>query len=510
MTKATFLEKRLESVKTFLADFKTPITASLIAGLLSYIFIFTNKLPNHDDAFMMFNKGIGLESGRWGLSILSMIFPDFSMPWIYGIFAVVFISLAVCVIVKMFDIKSKVIQATLAALIVSFPSLATAFSYMFFTYVYALAFLLAVLAAYFVSKRGVFNYIIAVALLGFTLSVYQGFISVAAGLLLVYLVKELVSGEITPKSFILNCLRCLVFLIITLGVYLGVTFIIFAVTGEGFGRYAQNNFAVMNEPLFKRFLRLYSMFKREIFDSQNGLINGNLCRILNIILLLVIAVEGVMFLVRKNAVYKKLFFVLIAFFFPPAINGMYLITEPKGVHTLVVYGFVTLYVLAAVLAENILPENYFGKNILKDILAVAMTGIVLINVYYANEAYLRMNLAYQNTFSFYTSLASQIENNPDFKKGMKVAVVGKENENLYDFSEFKNIDEMKGIRGAYPGMYSKGEFFKLYIGLDVEFASRKEQRIISRKPTFRKMPVYPYYGSIRKIGNYMVVKLEQI
>ena len=78
MTKATFLEKRLESVKTFLADFKTPITASLIAGLLSYIFIFTNKLPNHDDAFMMFNKGIGLESGRWGLSILSMIFPDFS------------------------------------------------------------------------------------------------------------------------------------------------------------------------------------------------------------------------------------------------------------------------------------------------------------------------------------------------------------------------------------------------------------------------------------------------
>ena len=66
------------------------------------------------------------------------------------------------------------------------------------------------------------------------------------------------------------------------------------------------------------------------------------------------------------------------------------------------------------------------------------------------------------------------------------------------------------ISKGLHALIGKGEFFKLYIGLDVEFASRKEQRIISRKPTFRKMPVYPYYGSIRKIGNYMVVKLEQI
>ena len=63
-------------------EYKAPILASAIFGMLAYLFAFTNKLVNHDEVFCLFSKGATVDSGRWGLGLLDSIFPDYSMPWL--------------------------------------------------------------------------------------------------------------------------------------------------------------------------------------------------------------------------------------------------------------------------------------------------------------------------------------------------------------------------------------------------------------------------------------------
>lgn len=511
MTKtSSFLEPKLCRLKTLLFKYKPVLLTVLITGLLCYMYAFTNKLPNHDDVYMMFTKGVSLESGRWGLELISLVLPDYSMPWIYGLVSLLFVAIAICYIIKLFEIKNMLLQVALTAVIVSFPSLTSAFSYMFFSSAYTMAFMLTVISVYFIVKRGILRSVISILLLACVSGIYQGFVSMASGLIVVYLVRLLVSKKIELKAIILEALRCAVIMALSLCLYFGITFMIFAVTGTGYGHYARNSISALNESFLTRLYNVYAMFIREFLHSQNGLVNGLLCKSFNIGVAAFVTVSGLIFLFGKNKAYKKILLVFAAVLYPLAVNSLYLITQPKGVHTLVVFSFISVYVLAAVFAEDILPENFSYKSAFKDVLIVLLSAIALKNAFYANEAALRMQLSFQNTYSFYTSIASEIQNNPRFKKGMKVAVIGKENENFYDYGEFSNIEDIKGIQCMYAGMYSKEDFFKYYIGLDIDFASAKVAKRLSKREAVRKMPAYPYYGSIKKIGNYMVVKLEDM
>ena len=74
--------------------------------------------------------------------------PDYSMPWIYGLISLLLISAAVCVIIKLFDIKSRVLQVLLGALFITFPAETGTLGYMFTAAPYALALFLSVAAVF--------------------------------------------------------------------------------------------------------------------------------------------------------------------------------------------------------------------------------------------------------------------------------------------------------------------------------------------------------------------------
>lgn len=45
------------------------------------------------------------------------------------------------------------------------------------------------------------------------------------------------------------------------------------------------------------------------------------------------------------------------------------------------------------------------------------------------------------------------------------------------------------------------------MGFDMEFATQEEMEEIERDARFEQMPIYPYYGSVARIGEHIVVKL---
>ena len=116
-------------VRRWVWKYRWSLWGTIGGGLLAYVFAFTNKLPNFDDVAWIFGKGVTLESGRWGLVPLSVIFPDYSMPWICGVMALMILSVGICLIVEIFDIQTPLAQMLLSAAITCYPSWICTYTY---------------------------------------------------------------------------------------------------------------------------------------------------------------------------------------------------------------------------------------------------------------------------------------------------------------------------------------------------------------------------------------------
>ncbi|MBQ9761625.1 MAG: glucosyltransferase domain-containing protein [Oscillospiraceae bacterium] len=483
------------------------LLAAFIVGLLTYGYAFTNKLINYDDAFFLFSKGATIESGRWALVLLSLIFPDVSMPWIYGIITVALIAVSCCVIVDIFEIQSKLSKVLLAALIVCFPSLIATFTYMFTSSSYGVAFLLAVLAVWFLKKGTKAGYCAAFGLMIFSLGIYQSYVALTAGLLVVYLIQQVLRGR-ESRQIWRKGTAYVMFLGASLGVYFVITKGVQFVTGRSMGSYASGQIDLSVSYIFTKLLTAYRYFLEFFTTGSNGLIPTALSRVIHICLL-ILSLGYLIGWVKGGARKGLGLLALLLVIFPLSVNCMYLFTKPHSVHTLVLYGFVALYVLFIVLAEHCrLSQVRLFRKWFYDLTAVILAVVVVSNVYVGNQAYLHMFLKYENCMAFYTSLVNDIRATPDFDENTKIALVGSyQLPDSYD-EGFADIYKIKGVSGIQPNSYSREQFVAHFFGFDFKFATALEHEQIELLEEYLEMPLYPYHGSIKKIGDYLVVKLS--
>lgn len=194
------------SLKACIIRFQFPIITSFVIGFLAHTFIFTNKLVNWDEITYLFEKGTTLTSGRWGLELCKAIFPNYSMPWIYGIISLILLTISSCLIIDLIKIKSVVFQCILSGLIVSFPAVVSIFAYMFTSTSYFLAFLLAILAVWLIDKseqatttrNKALCVILSLFCVVFAIGIYQAFFSVFTCLLLLKFANNILYMKFTP------------------------------------------------------------------------------------------------------------------------------------------------------------------------------------------------------------------------------------------------------------------------------------------------------------------------
>ena len=186
----SFTERISGRFLNWIWDHKLPFFSSLIFGLITHMFVITNKLPNHDDVIYLFGKGATVSSGRWGLELLRHVIPDFSMPWLHGITSLLLLSVSICIIVELFQLKSRLGQILLSALIISFPSQVGTFCYMYTSSSYAVAFLFCVLAVREAAKDNWRHWLVSALLFTLMLSIYQAYLAITASLMILLLMTS--------------------------------------------------------------------------------------------------------------------------------------------------------------------------------------------------------------------------------------------------------------------------------------------------------------------------------
>lgn len=495
--------------------YQIPLLSSMAFAFLAYGFTLTNKLVNHDDVFYLFSKGGTTILGRWGLEICERFFPNYSMPWIHGILSILLIAIAVCVIVKIFNIRNKLLQILLAGTVSVFPSLTAMMSYMFTASSFCLSVLFAVTAVAMMKKPTVLSVFLSLGCMVFSLSIYQAYISLAAGLLVLILIQELMEGADAVSVF-RKGLGYVVFLVFSVIGYYLATVLVQKILGVSFGSYANQYMAFNLSELPKKIVLCYTSFFDFLFGWPNWLIPAILSRRLNYIFLGIIIVFFLIWL--KFSQPKRLSSILLLAalieILPLAINCMYLVTPPAAIHSFVMYGFVCFYLLIIVLANGCL--NFPIKEKLLhcvrsysiDIVSLSLALFVVSNIFLANAAALNLHLQYENSYSFFTSLTADIKMMPEFNEKTRLALIGDYQCPIYHDRYLFEARSLTGVEGIYPDSYSNAQFVEYYLGFPISFASGDEVDAIKRSAEYLEMPCYPYYGSMKFFGDTLVIKLS--
>ena len=97
---------------------------------------------------------------------------------------------------------------------------------------------------------------------------------------------------------------------------------------------------------------------------------------------------------------------------------------------------------------------------------------------------------------------------PEFTEDTKLAILGTYPEPDFYGEHFSFLEELTGVKGFLPDSYSRGKFLEYYLNFPMPSPSEDEITAILASPEYAEMAVYPYYGSLRLIGDTIVVKLS--
>lgn len=507
-------EALLRWIQEKLKTYRVPLLSSIIVGFLSYMFFFTNKLLNHDEAYSLFTKGSTASLGRWFLMLADSIFPNFSMPWIYGVITICLIAIATCLIVHMFQIRSKLIQGLLAAIITAFPSLLSLMAYMFTSSAYSLAFLLAVLAAWLVTRWNKWCYLFAIGCMVISLATYQGYVALTASLLVLMVVFLLLNNEPLP-AVLRKGVASLAFLILSLGIYYLSTLVVNGYLGIELGEYASDRMQFSLADIPANALLAYERFFDCLLHSRNGLVPTPFSRFLHLTMLACCGVLLVLWcLCQKEKEWGRyLLLVIMLLLIPLAVCCMFLFTVPDSIHTLVLYSFTAVYVLIAILADHPLTLENWNRikaallSLCVHLIPLCLVLIIVVNIYVSNAASLNMHLRYEMSYSFYTALIADLRMMPEFDENSKLAVIGFFNAPEYYETRLIPLHSIVGTYGFVPSDYSKEQFLRDYLNFQISFVSDEEAAAIQQTSEFQEMPLYPYYGSMKWFGDTLVVRI---
>ena len=481
---------------------RLPFLSGLLAGLAAHGYAFGNKLLNHDEIESLFGKGATVTSGRWGLELVKLLFPDWSMPWIYGILSLLLISAAACLMLRVLDIRGAALRVVLPALILTFPSLTGNFCFMFTSAAYAWSFFLAALSVFLFCRGGVKNVLLSAAALVLALGIYQAYISVSATLFVLLMLRDTLDGERTVPEVIRFGVKALTMMLTAIVVYYGVTLLVFRVTGAEFNTYVTEN--VNGAVSLPRRVRMaYDNFFY-IFSFRNFyLITSEGLRYLHIVLgLVTLAALGALAIKTKSFLRMALTGVLLLLL-PLSICCMFLIMSRESIHTLVLYSFVGVYLLMGLTAERVRGVRGFSAG---QLLALPLAAVVLGNVYFANMCYLKLTLQYENARAFYTTLLARVEGTEGFDESCAVAILGRQENLLHEFPEL-DTELFMGVNRELVNIYSRENLLRFYLGQDLPFAEEAAAQALENDQRVVAMAEYPYDGSVRRIDDVIVVKL---
>lgn len=487
--------------------------AALVLGLAAHLFMFTNKLPNHDDVGHLFSATYGTASGRWLLPLILRLDGNYSMPWLIGLLALLCLAGAAALTVTLLGIRRPVACVLTAGLLTAFPATAATFSYMFTADAYFFGLFLAALGAYWTVRFPRAGIPAGAAAITCSLGIYQSYFPVAAALLVGSLLLETLAGRRTCRSLILEGLRRVLVLGLAMGVYLVLVRLTTREVGlvDYMGLSAMGQLALRDIPGLV--LRCYTAYIDVLLRNTDGYTFS----FVKYLLLLAGAVTAfllIRLLVRQRlGVSRTLLALGLTLLYPLAANLIYLMSGGAQVHSLMFYGSVYLLLLPLALLEAAGPRETSWTAAAGWVLAASLAVTTYSYIVADNRAYLKLDVALEQCAAYSNRLLGAVEQCEGYESGMPIVLLGSGayTDDLNPTPALSDIS-LTGVLSLadFRTSYTYDYFLRYYLGYAGPVYLDGSEAAASLDPAQTEaLTVYPRQGSIAILDGMAVVKLSE-
>ncbi len=497
---------------------KITFISTVLIGFLAHFYMLTNKIPNHDDIRTSYSYGWGMPVGRWMLTILGHIADAFqmsySLPLFNGVISILLLAAAACILVEMFEMKSKVCCILAGGLMVSFPVIAHTLFFMFTVAYYTFAILLIVLAA-FVARRYKYGYLTAILFAAMSMGIYQAYFPLMAALLLMGLIIDCFYGKEEFKVILIRAVKYLGSLSGGMGLYLIMTNVLTRISGNSLSEFhSYNSMGALDlKTLPDRLARMYGnmvslITNNELEIAYSWNIRATIAGLFALCLFLLIKqlVKGI-----KGKRYLPLLLGSgCVILMPAAVWAIYIMCpDMEEVYSLMIYPAVSLVLFPLLLLGTESKEKSGRISGVAQWAGVLLsTALLIFYCHYDNVQYVSMQAAFMQANSYFTTMITQIKSQEGYQKDFPVVFIGKEIEDAsyyqnwhYDNFVLTNIKDENLLN-----VYSRDFMLKEYMGFAPVILKTDETLLQDQE--IDAMPCYPADGSIKIRDGIVVVKLS--
>lgn len=501
---------------------KFAFLSSFFVGLLVHLYMLTNKFPNHDDIAGMFTSIDFTRYGRWLSKFFTQINTNLSMPWVNGIFALLFAAIIAALLVSILRIRRPLFAVLTGAVVACTPFMANTFTYMSGADVFLLAVFFSVLGVFFLDRNR-YGFLIAAALFTVTLAIYQGMVLFAIALMAIRLLQKMLDQNQSDREILLSVLRYFLAIAAAALLYTGLTKLILFLSSTDLNY--QNTAEILSPKLSElpqRLLQCYLQFVRYAFGRTPYF---NTHWMLGLFLLIVFAFCLLVVLLllqnRKLKKWRAAFTVLILLLLPVAFNSAYL--TAGYAHILLLYPltmlFIGLIALFCQYADTVTPGSGKAHRFLSVFgswfVVVAMAACCYSWALYSNQVYFTLQRKFDACYSLSTRIVDRVEQLPEYTADTPVLIVGDFSTGNYPLAVPEAIDGLPysvGTGESSEFYYMKGywgtvhNFIAAYLGVHWNMPdSETVQKIVEDTDDFSGFPAFPSEGSVQIIDGVIVV-----
>lgn len=496
---------------------KWAIAGVVLVGLIAHVYMYTNRIVNHDAVFSTNYSGSTITSGRWLLYILSEIAyfynGNYVTPWGIGIATLAIYAACAVILVKIFQIKDKKMAALIGSVLICFPTITANNLYLFTTHYYAFAFLLICAAAWFAVKNKLWAYGLSSIFVVCSLAIYQAYLPSLLCIFVLLVIMDCLDPQKAAKDVLQSAIAYVGLIVVSLILYLILNkFFLWFFDAEMDTYMGMDSMGKLDVThLLQAIVACYKNFFSLFTTNQFGINEKGWIR-LALVVLTFGSIGCIVYacVSRRIKGLKAMLLCAAVLVFPIAVCAIHIMVgESKGINTMTMFSAVFLLLTPIVLFDRLWDRPKVCTQ--KTLMAVLSIILCLLIGYYsslANETYLALEYSNKNVNAYFTELVTQIKMQDGYSPDKRLALIGKiDDESLPEI----NCDYI--IRGCYPtseliNLYSREFFITMHCGYSYDMLSDEEKEVIMMDQRFIDMPCYPENGGIQVIDNVIVVKFS--
>ena len=494
-------------------------SSAMIIGLLTHLYVFMHRYPNHDGLHNFYSTQAMVTSGRFFLGPASSLSSYFDLPWVIGLFSLFFLALTSICLVILFEIRKKISIVLISGLVVTFPSVSSTFAYMFTADGYMLGIFMATLAVV-LTKKYKFGFVLGAILVSLAVGVYQANLSVALVFATFWIIHDIFFSNHSIMRIWGNIIRS--------GLMVGIGMVGYFVVYKLFtsllsvqissyqGLDKVGSLTIHDIP--KRISQIVAELKTFFFRGFFSSFVVNLLEMLNVFIFILIFIGAITLIVKKKMylnIGKLATLILCVITLPFTLYIAYFASPNVFYHMLMVFSLSSIYIFL-VLIYDAIDSNQ--TTIFKEVFSWGTTILIAFTIFnfalIANIAYMNMELRYEKSISFANRLVDRIEQLDEYENIEKMAVFGNVelHSTLSSVSIPNRIPTMTGTVGetVFYKPYSYNELIESFLGYSLVAATDEDLKAIQQTNTYKEMGVWPAQDSVQVINNTVIVKFENI